>query len=89
MFSDADRRFFDTSNPGLSRREVIEDYLKYVSYAKDTQLFGSSTPNVIKPLHNFFNGCNGNKFYKVKVRSVNSTLIIVSYLIFFKFTFSS
>jgi tRNA-dihydrouridine synthase A len=67
MFADADRRFFDTPNVGLTRRAVVEEYLTYVQQAQELQVYGSSTPNILKPLHNFFNCCKGNKFYKVKV----------------------
>ena len=30
-------------------------------------MFGSGTPNILKPLHNFFCGCDGNKQYKQKL----------------------
>lgn len=39
------------------RRDVLESYLNYAVRMQDAGAFGSNTPNILKPLHNFFSGC--------------------------------
>lgn len=68
LLADADRRFFHKErNPGLSRGEVVQYYLDYANRMQELGVYGSSTPNIVKPLHNFFAGCETNRKYKQKL----------------------
>ena len=68
IFTTADERFYpiksnnrDESSPISSekktRREVIDAYLEYALDMQDNHVFGSRTPNIVKPLNNFFYDC--------------------------------
>jgi hypothetical protein len=56
MMSRADRLFFRSEGPPRSRREVLGAYLSYAEQAQRDGLYGSSTCNLAKPLHNAFCG---------------------------------
>lgn len=66
MLANADHHFFQKTNPGMSRREVLETYLAYCSRAQDKGEFKSSAAVLCRPLHNFFTSCGGhhNRLYK-------------------------
>jgi tRNA-dihydrouridine synthase len=70
MLADADRYFYGVSNPGLSRREVLEAYLQYASEAQDRGEFKSTAPVLCRPLHNFFYGSDTNRLFKRKFDDV-------------------
>ena len=72
QFADADRRFFGCKNPGLSRREIVEEYIEYANKMNVTGMHGTSIPFLMKPLHNFFTGCPQaeNKAYKRKLNGL-------------------
>ena len=72
QFADADRRFFGCKNPGLSRREIVEEYVEYANKMNLTGMHGTSIPFLMKPLHNFFTGCppTQNKTYKRKLNGL-------------------
>jgi len=70
LFADADRRFYNKPNLGYTRREVAERYLEYAQDMQDTNTYGSSTPNLAKPLHNYFNGI-GNEYSKLYKRKLD------------------
>lgn len=65
MFADADRRIFGVPNPGLSRREVIAEYLRYAEevVAALPEPYVSMGNNrvfeVAKPLIQLFHGVTG------------------------------
>lgn len=64
--ADADRLFFNKSNPGLSRREVLQRYCDHTCAAQDSGHAKNSDAVLCKPLHNFFYGCRTNKLFKQK-----------------------
>lgn len=72
QFADADRQFFGCKNPGLSRREIVEEYVEYAHEMNATGIHGTSIPFLMKPLHNFFTGCPPaeNKAYKRKLNGL-------------------
>lgn len=57
-FSQADELFYGDKRASSwpTRRAVINEYLRYAEQAQTDELFGSNTCNIIKPLHNVFNG---------------------------------
>jgi tRNA-dihydrouridine synthase len=64
--ANADRHFFNKSNPGLSRREVLQNYCDHTREAQDNDHAKNSSAVLCKPLHNFFAGCRTNKLFKQK-----------------------
>lgn len=67
VLANADRHYYGTSNPNYSRREVLERYLDYADNMRCAGHYKSSTPLLAKPLHNYFHGCDTNKYYKRKL----------------------
>lgn len=72
-FRDADRMIFGQSNPNLSRREIITQYLEYAeemqkkwgdTIPKTSQPFSMPTTLLIKPLLTLFAGEVGGKAFK-------------------------
>ncbi|KAF0696011.1 Aste57867_13224 [Aphanomyces stellatus] len=70
-FRDADRLLFDVENPGLSRRQVIANYLDYADEMQDkwgkvrqSGQYAMPTSLLMKPLLNLFNGEYGGKAMK-------------------------
>lgn len=65
IFVDADKRFFgahqgseeEDGHRTPRRRDVLEAYMDYAVRMQDSGAFGTNTPNILKPLHNFFAGC--------------------------------
>ena len=51
----------------LCRRDVLDDYLDYATTAQSNGIYGSNTCNIIKPLHNFFSGCETSVLFKRKL----------------------
>jgi len=45
----------------VTRREVLEEYIDYATKCQDRKVYGSNICNIMKPLHNFFNGFEDNK----------------------------
>jgi tRNA-dihydrouridine synthase len=66
-WADADRYYYGKQNPGYTRSEVLDTYLAYAESVLASDAPRSSIPYLCKPLHNFFTGCPGNKFYKRKL----------------------
>jgi tRNA dihydrouridine synthase A len=64
LLADMDRRYYQTPNPSLSRREVLEEYLKYCDRAQERGEFKALTPLLCRPLHNYFHGHSKNSLYK-------------------------
>jgi tRNA-dihydrouridine synthase len=64
ILADVDRRYYHTPNPGLSRREVLEEYLKYCDRSQERGDFKALTPVLCRPLHNYFHGHPRNGLYK-------------------------
>jgi tRNA dihydrouridine synthase A len=63
-WASADSSFYGKQDPGYSRREVLEEYLRYAEEVLAADGVRSSIPYLCKPLHNFFTGCSTNKLYK-------------------------
>lgn len=66
-WANVDQHFYAKANPGLSRREVLEDYLIHAENVLQSDMPRSTIPYLCKPLHNFFAGCATNKYYKRKL----------------------
>jgi tRNA-dihydrouridine synthase len=65
MFATADERFYGRPHRSISRAEVLAGYLDYCSIAQQRGDYGSSTANMLKPMHYFFHGAGqGNIAYK-------------------------
>jgi tRNA dihydrouridine synthase A len=64
LLADVDRRYFQTPNPSLSRREVLERYLEYCDAAQERGEFKALTPILCRPLHNYFHNHSRNGLYK-------------------------
>jgi tRNA-dihydrouridine synthase A len=65
--ANADKHFFNKSNPSLSRREVLQHYCDYTAEAQNNSDHAKNSAAVLcKPLHNFFYGCSTNKQFKQK-----------------------
>jgi tRNA-dihydrouridine synthase A len=70
LFKDADTIFYkEKFNPlqNKSRLEILQNYLEYAENAQEIGMNQSRVPNLTKPLHNFFVGCDSNKLYKRKL----------------------
>lgn len=63
IFSDADRRIFGKSNPGLSRRQVLRLYGEYMD-AQRAVYKHCSKSILIKPIIPLFAGEKGNKAFR-------------------------
>jgi tRNA-dihydrouridine synthase A len=70
IMADADRYFYGKVNMQLSRWDALERYFDYCEAAQESCLYGSSTPLLCKPLHNFFHGSPENKMYKFKLDQI-------------------
>lgn len=62
MFADADRRIFGSANPGLSRRQVVEQYLDYAELEHEER--GVPFGVLAKPLIGLFKGSHGGHRYR-------------------------
>jgi hypothetical protein len=54
--SDVDRQFFGAENPGLSRRELLEQYMVYTDRVEAADGYVSKSA-LVKPLLRLFSGC--------------------------------
>ena len=66
-WANLDHHYYNTPNPALSRREVLEEYLTYAEAFLQGEGPRTTIPYLCKPLHNFFTGCAANKLYKRKL----------------------
>ncbi|MGH6875247.1 MAG: tRNA dihydrouridine(20/20a) synthase DusA, partial [Aestuariivirgaceae bacterium] len=61
ILADADRRFFGSSKPPLSRQEILAAYLPYL----ETELAqGTPFPRLARPLLGLFHGRYGGRLYR-------------------------
>lgn len=73
MFSTADDHFYCESSAGVSRADVLSSYLDYCELAQLRNDYGSSIPNMLKPLHYFFHGAGqGNQAYKQRLDALTN-----------------
>ncbi len=66
-WANLDRHYHNVSNPGFSRREVLERYLSYAEKYLQSDGPRATIPYLCKPLHNYFTGSAANKHYKRKL----------------------
>ena len=66
LLANADSHFFGKKDVWINKWEVLEKYFDYCDTEQSLASFKSSTPNLCKPLHNFFHGCETNKKFKIK-----------------------
>lgn len=66
-WADIDRYYYKKTNPGYSRRDVLERYLDYAELCQLEDRYRSTIAYLCKPLHNFFHGCLTNRLYKQKL----------------------
>lgn len=68
LFATADEVFYGASSAGKkTRRDILHAYLDYANESREQGLFGSGIPNLIKPLHHFFNDHPSKKLYKLQL----------------------
>eukprot|EP01032_Pedospumella_encystans_P010361 gene10361-12115_t len=66
-WANLDHHYHNVSNPGFSRREVLERYLTYAEAYLQSEGPRATIPYLCKPLHNYFTGSAANKHYKRKL----------------------
>ena len=79
MFSTVDSKFFGVPDPNLTRREVIERYIRYAENLAENKsqsgysMYGSAKPNALcKPLLRFFAGHIGSGAFRKRINeSIN------------------
>lgn len=69
FFSDVDHMYYQTSNPGISRRQAMETYAAYCQSELEA---GEQVCNSVlaKPLTNLFRAQPGNSYYRVTLNGL-------------------
>ncbi|EGR30042.1 hypothetical protein IMG5_143780 [Ichthyophthirius multifiliis] len=62
--SDVDRRFFGKKNPGLSRKQILEEWGKYGKYVQEEEENNLNYSTLNKPIINLFAGEKNNSIYR-------------------------
>jgi len=64
QFGDYDRVFYGQKNPGLSRREILENWADFGEYVMKEENPMVCVPTLVKPIINLLSGQRSNKQYR-------------------------
>lgn len=85
LFANADSTFFECSDPGITRRQLLERYINYCEHSQSEHgikkmtirktVVGPSTSVLLKPVHNVMNGLKSVNKYKQELNDIYIAIV--------------